>query len=77
MPRMCCESKGKRYVHAVLHELAETLNAAIGDDDDRTDIIESMASAAGIEASTVNQILRLTVRHCLDLRALPVRLICL
>ena len=37
--------------------LADTLNAAIGDDDDRSDIIESLANEADIEASTVNQIL--------------------
>ena len=52
------ETKAKRVV--VLEKgmnLADTLNEIIGDDDDRTDTIESMASEAGIEASTVNQIL--------------------
>ena len=37
--------------------LATVLNAAIGDGDDRADTIEMMATAAGIEADTVNQIL--------------------
>ena len=37
--------------------LATVLNAAIGDGDDRMDTIAMMATAAGIEADTVNQIL--------------------
>ena len=37
--------------------LATVLNAAIGDGDDRADTIAMMATAAGIEADTVNQIL--------------------
>ena len=37
--------------------LAAALNAAIGDGDDRADKIDMMASAAGVAAGTVNQIL--------------------
>ena len=37
--------------------LADTLEKLIGDGDDRSDIIDEMASEAGIEASEVNKIL--------------------
>ena len=54
-----CEAKAASKVASEIKgtNLATVLNAAIGDGDDRMDTIEMMATAAGIEADTVNQIL--------------------
>ena len=53
-----CEAKATADTPQTKGEnLAMLLNNAIGDGDDRADTIDMMATAAGIEASTVNQIL--------------------
>ena len=52
-----CEAKAADAPQTKGETLAMLLNDAIGDGDDRADTIDMMATAAGIEASTVNQIL--------------------